>query len=114
MVIWDYPDKYEPNYLIRKKRNGFYYFQQKAQSISSIDNTLRFVSLNGNEVYDTEKDSLFTIPCDGSSYLLYLGQLDGQPVFTNQDTIYFQMADASPCRMMSIVKRLPSMGMSVL
>lgn len=89
LVIWDYPDKYEPNYLIRKKRNGFYYFQQKAQSISSIDNTLRFVSLNGNEVYDTEKDSLFTIPCDGSSYLLYLGQLDGQPVFTNQDTIYF-------------------------
>lgn len=27
LVIWDYPDKYEPNYLIRKKRNGFYYFQ---------------------------------------------------------------------------------------
>lgn len=90
LVIWDYPDKYEPNYLIRKKRNGFYYFQQKARSISSIDNTLRFVSMNGNEVYDTEKDSSFTILCDGSScYLLYLGQLDGQPVFTNQDTICF-------------------------
>lgn len=115
MVIWDYPDKYEPNYLIRKKRNGFYYFQQKARSISSIDNTLRFVSMNGNEVYDTEKDSSFTILCDGSScYLLYLGQLDGQPVFTNQDTICFQTADVLPCRMKPIAKRLPPMGMSVL
>ena len=88
-VIRSYPDKYELNYLIKKERNGFYYLQQKARSISSIENTLRFVCLNSNDIYDTEKDSSFTIPCDGSFYLLYLGQMDGQPVFTNQDTICF-------------------------
>lgn len=88
LVICDYPVGYEPNYLIRLKRNGFYYVQRKAQSISSIENTARFVCLDGKTVYDIEKESSFNLPCEGF-YLLYLGQRDGLPVLTNQDTICF-------------------------
>lgn len=88
LIIRDYPVGYEPNYLVRLKRNGFYYVQRKAQSISSIENTSRFVCLDGKTVYDIEKESSFTFPCEGP-YLLYLGQRDGLPVLTNQDTICF-------------------------
>lgn len=53
-IIWNYEhsDEKTPCYLLKYERNGFYYPQIGSTSITSIDNTINYVSIDDNDVYD--------------------------------------------------------------
>ena len=90
-VVWNYEhsnDK-KPYYLLKYERNGFYYPQIGAASITSIDNTTNYVSIDDKEVYDiNNKKVLFSSPCCASG-LYYLGKWRDLQLFASSDTICF-------------------------
>ena len=53
-IVWNYEhsDEKTPCYLLKYERNGFYYPQIGATNITSIDNTVNYVSIDDNDVYD--------------------------------------------------------------
>lgn len=90
-IVWNYEhsDEKTPCYLLKYERNGFYYPQIGATSITSIDNTINYVSIDDKDVYDIkEKKVLFSAPCD-ISMLSYLGKWKNLLVFARPDTICF-------------------------
>ena len=90
-IVWNYEhsDEKTPYYLLKYERNGFYYPQIGATSITSIDNTVNYVSIDDNDVYDIEdRKILFSSPCSASG-LYYLGQWKNLHLFTSSDTICF-------------------------
>ena len=90
-VVWNYEhsnDK-KPYYLLKYERNGFYYPQIGAASITSIANTTNYVSIDDKEVYDiNNKKVLFSSPCCASG-LYYLGKWRDLQLFASSDTICF-------------------------
>ena len=90
-IVWNYEhsDEKTPCYLLKYERNGFYYPQIGATSITSIDNTINYVSIDDNDVYDIEdRKILFSSPCCASG-LYYLGRWKGLHLFASSDTICF-------------------------
>ena len=90
-IVWNYEhsDEKTPCYLLKYERNGFYYPQIGATSITSIDNTINYVSIDDNNVYDIkDRKILFSSPCSASG-LYYLGQWKNLHLFTSSDTICF-------------------------
>ena len=90
-IVWNYEhsDEKTPCYLLKYERNGFYYPQIGATSITSIDNTINYVSIDDNDVYDIkDRKILFSSPCSVSG-LYYLGQWKNLHLFTSSDTICF-------------------------
>lgn len=90
-VVWNYEhsDDKTPYYLLKYERNGFYYPQIGATSITSIDNTVKYVSIDDNDVYDIkDRKILFSSPCSASG-LYYLGQWKSLHLFASSDTICF-------------------------
>ena len=75
-IVWNYEhsDEKTPCYLLKYERNGFYYPQIGATNITSIDNTVNYVSIDDNDVYDIkDRKILFSSPgCESGFY--YLGQ----------------------------------------
>ena len=91
LIVWNYehPEDNIPYYLLKYERNGFYYPQLAAARMSSIDNTVNYVSVDDKNVYDIkEKKVLFSAPCD-ISMLSYLGKWKNLLVFASPDTICF-------------------------
>jgi len=91
LIVWNYEHSEDntPYYLLKYERNGFYYPQLAATSMSSIDNTANYVSIDDKDVYDIkEKKVLFSAPCD-ISMLSYLGKWKNLLVFASPDTICF-------------------------
>ncbi len=79
----EHSDEKTPCYLLKYERNGFYYPQIGATSITSIDNTINYVSIDDKDVYDIkEKKVLFSAPCD-ISMLSYLGKWKNLLVFAS-------------------------------
>ena len=65
-IVWNYEhsDEKTPCYLLKYERNGFYYPQIGATNITSIDNTVNYVSIDDNDVYDIkDRKILFSSPC---------------------------------------------------
>lgn len=90
-IVWNYEhsDEKTPCYLLKYERNGFYYPQIGATNITSIDNTVNYVSIDDNDVYDIkDRKILFSSPCSASG-LYYLGQWKNLHLFTSFDTICF-------------------------
>ena len=90
-IIWNYEhsDEKTPCYLLKYERNGFYYPQIGSTSITSIDNTINYVSIDDNDVYDIkDRKILFSSPCSATG-LYYLGQWKNLHLFTSSDTICF-------------------------
>lgn len=90
-IVWNYEhsDEKTPCYLLKYERNGFYYPQIGATSITSIDNTINYVSIDDNDVYDIkDRKILFSSPCSASG-LYYLGQWKSLHLFASSDTICF-------------------------
>ena len=90
-IVWNYEhsDEKTPCYLLKYERNGFYYPQIGATNITSIDNTVNYVSIDDNDVYDIEdRKILFSSPCCASG-LYYLGRWNGLHLFASSDTICF-------------------------
>lgn len=79
-----------PDYLMKIESNGFYYIKTKADNISSIDNTKKFVVFGNRDVYDISKNrTLFRTACDISCGLSYLGTFDNIHLFANNDSLSF-------------------------
>lgn len=88
LIVCHYPEDNDRNYLIKQKRNGFYYIQQEGNSISAIDNTQEYVCVDDKIVYNWKTKASLSVPCD-ASFLYYLGQWNGKVALTNQDSICF-------------------------
>lgn len=79
-----------PDYLLKIERNGFYYIQAKADDISAIEGTEKFVVLDNGQVYDLiNHQVLFRTACDYSEGLSYLGTFDNIYLFANYDSLSF-------------------------
>ena len=90
-IVWNYEhsDEKTPCYLLKYERNGFYYPQIGATNITSIDNTVNYVSIDDNDVYDIkDRKILFSSPCSASG-LYYLGRWKGLHLFASSDTICY-------------------------
>lgn len=88
LIVGHYPEDNGPCYLIKQEQTGFYYVQQKGNTIFAIDNTQNYVCIDDKIVYDLKAKTSFSVPY-AASYLYYLGQWKGKIVFTNQDYICF-------------------------
>lgn len=106
-IVWNYEhsDEKTPCYLLKYERNGFYYPQIGATNITSIDNTINYVSIDDNDVYDIkDRKILFSSPCCASG-LYYLGQW--KTYTFSQVLIRFAslMENVSDLKMMYIVEK---------
>ena len=83
------PEENAPCYLLKYERNGFYYPLIEANSIAAIHNTVNYVCVDDNNVYDLKsKKMLFSLPCDAFG-LYYLGTWKDLCLFGNSDTLCF-------------------------
>ena len=65
LVVWNYEHSEDktPCYLLKYERNGFFYPQIGATSITSIGNTVNYVSIDDKDIYDIKtKKVLFSSP----------------------------------------------------
>jgi len=115
-IVWNYEhsDDMPPCYLLKYERNGFYYPQVAAKSISSIDNTTNYLSIDDKEVYDIKrKKVLFSAPCD-IALLSYLGKWKNLFVFASPDTICFSDGKCVGLRNDAFCRKLKNNGMVTL
>lgn len=67
----EHPEEDAPCYLLKYERNGFYYPLIEANSIAPIRNTVNYVGIDDNNVYDIKaKKILFSPPCDVYSFII--------------------------------------------
>lgn len=54
LVVWnnEHSEDKTPCYLLKYERNGFFYPQIGATSITSIGNTVNYVSIDDKDIYD--------------------------------------------------------------
>ena len=91
LVVWNYEHSEDktPCYLLKYERNGFFYPQIGATSITSIGNTVNYVSIDDKDIYDIKtKKVLFSSPCSASEFY-YLGRWKNLHLFSSSDTICF-------------------------
>ena len=85
----EHPEEDAPCYLLKYERNGFYYPLIEANSIAPIRNTVNYVGIDDNNVYDIKaKKILFSPPCD-ASWLYYIGTWKDLCLFGSSDTLCF-------------------------